>query len=75
MRKSLTEFGGARRLLDAVIIITAAFLAIQQYAPTRAITLVVLGRNRRGTLAKAMHGDRVIHRQMPVGFIGINRGN
>jgi hypothetical protein len=75
VRKSLSESGGARRLLDAGIIVAAAFLAFQQYPPTRAITLVVLGRHRRCTLAKAMQGDRVVRRQMLIGLIGINRGN
>ena len=67
MGKSLTDVGGTRRLLDAVIIITAAFFAFQQYASTRAITFVMLGRHRRCTLAKAMHGDRVIHRPKRAG--------
>ena len=54
----------ARRLADSLIVGLAIFLALHQYTPTRALTLVALRRNRSSLLAKIMEGDRAARRQI-----------
>ena len=53
----------ARRLGDSLIVVVAIFLALHQYPPTRALTLVALRRNRRCLLARTMEGQREVRRQ------------
>ena len=53
-----------RKLADSLIVVLAIFLALHQYAPTRALTLVALRRDRSCLLATIMEGDREARRQI-----------
>jgi hypothetical protein len=61
--KSNIDAQRARRFFDALIIMPAVYLALQQHPAARSIALLSLGRNRGCTLARAMEGDRDIRRQ------------
>ena len=64
MQEVLFVSSRARKLADSLIVVLAIFLALHQYAPTRALTLVALRRGRSCLLAKIMEGDREVRRQI-----------
>jgi hypothetical protein len=64
MQEVLFVSSRARKLADTLIVVLAIFLALHQYAPTRALTLVALRRDRSCLLAKIMDGDRGARRQI-----------
>jgi hypothetical protein len=64
MQEVLFVSSRARKLADSLIVVLAIFLALHQYAPTRALTLVALRRDRSCLLAKIMDGDREARRQI-----------
>ena len=64
MQEVLFVSSRARKLADSLIVVLAIFLALHQYAPTRALTLVALRRDRSCLLAKIMEGDREARRQI-----------
>ena len=64
MQEVLFVSSRARKLADTLIVVLAIFLALHQYAPTRALTLVALRRDRSCLLAKIMDGDREARRQI-----------
>jgi hypothetical protein len=64
MQEVLFVSSRARKLADSLIVVLAILLALHQYAPTRALTLVVLRRDRSCLLTKIMEGDREARRQI-----------
>lgn len=84
LSKSRSDSRRARRFFEALIIVPAVYLALQQHPAARSIALMSLGRKRGCTLARAMEGDRDISRRNapkgwrysgPVRLKRINRPN
>jgi len=84
LSKSHSDSRRARRFFEALIIVPAVYLALQQHPAARSIALMSLGRKRGSTLARAMEGDRDIRRHNapkgsrysgPVRLKRINRPN
>jgi hypothetical protein len=63
LSKSHSDSRRGRRFFEALIIVPAVYLALQQHPAARSIALMSLGRKQRCTLARAMEGDRDIRRQ------------
>jgi hypothetical protein len=63
LSKARSDSRRARRFFEALIIVPAVYLALQQQPAARSIALMSLGRKRGCTLARAMEGDRDIRRR------------
>ena len=60
LSKSHFDSWRARRFFEALIIVPAVYLALQQQPAARSIALLSLGRKRGWILASAIEGDRGI---------------
>jgi len=58
LSKSRSDSLRARRFFEALIIVPAVYLALQQHPAARSIALMSLGRKRGSVLASAMQGNR-----------------
>jgi hypothetical protein len=63
LAKSYSDSRRARQLFEALIIVLAVYLALQQHPAARSVALMSLGRKRGCTLARAIEGDRDIRRR------------